>query len=178
MTTRFTSHTPESAVGKASDLLGGIVARNGSAGPMVRTMAGSPSVLGGYLELSRAMKRSRLDRAVSERISLAVQARLGCEVCIAAHTSGARDAGVSDEEIELAKQGTSSDPTIAPLVELARRVDRQPAAVTAEHIEELRHLGYRDRDILDVVGLVSLNVLTGAFNLVAGLEPETLVATA
>ena len=178
MTTRFPAHSPESAVGKAGDLLGGIIARSGSAGPMVRTMAGSPSVLGGYLELSRAMKRSRLDRAISERISLAVQARLGCELCLAAHTSGARSAGVSDEEIELAKQGTSSDPTVAVIVELARRVDTQPASITAEHIDELRRLGYRDRDILDVVGLVALNVLTGAFNLVAGLEPEHLAATA
>lgn len=178
MTTRFPAHTPESAVGKAGDLLSSIIARNGSAGPMVRTMAGSPSVLGGYLELSRAMKRSRLDRAVSERISLAVQARLGCDLCLAAHTSGARRAGVTDEEIELAKQGTSSDPAIAAIVDFARRVHTEPASITAEQIDELRRLGYRDRDILDVVGLVALNVLTGAFNLVAGLEPENLAATA
>jgi hypothetical protein len=34
-------------------------------------------------------------------------------------------------------------------------------------------VGYSDREILDVVGLVALNVLTGSFNLVAGLEPPT-----
>ncbi|NNV08326.1 alkylhydroperoxidase, partial [Geobacillus sp. MMMUD3] len=28
-----------------------------------------------------------------------------------------------------------------------------------------------DREISDVVGVVSLNILTGAFNLVAGLTP-------
>jgi AhpD family alkylhydroperoxidase len=170
MTSRFPSHTPESAVGRAGDLLGDIVARTGSAGAMVRTMAGSPSVLGGYLELSRAMKRSRLDRAVSERISLAVQARLGCELCLAAHADGARTAGVTEAEIELAQRGTSSDPAIAAIVAFARRIDTEPSTVTAEHVDELRRLGYRDRDILDVVGLVALNVLTGAFNLVAGLE--------
>jgi AhpD family alkylhydroperoxidase len=177
MTTRFPSHTPMTAVGRAGDLLGGIVARNGSAGPMVRTMAGSPSVLSGYLELSRAMKRSRLERAISERISLAVQARIGCAVCIAAHTSGARSIGVTDEEIELAKQGTSRDPAVATIVDFARRVHTDPASIEADHIDELRHHGYRDRDILDVVGLVALNVLTGSFNLVAGLEPEHLAAT-
>ena len=72
---RFPSHSTDTATGKAAERLGDIVARNGSAGTMVRTMAGSLSVLGGYLELSRAMKRSRLDRAISERVSLAVQAR-------------------------------------------------------------------------------------------------------
>lgn len=72
---RFPAHSPDTASGKAADLLGDIVGRTGSAGAMVRTMAGSPSMLGGYLELSKAMNRSRLDRAISERISLAVQAR-------------------------------------------------------------------------------------------------------
>ena len=32
-------------------------------------------------------------------------------------------------------------------------------------------LGWRDEQIADVVGLVALNLLTGAFNLVAGIHP-------
>lgn len=175
---RFPAHTPDTATGKAADLLGDIVGRTGSAGVMVRTMAGSPSMLGGYLELSKAMKRSRLDRAISERISLAVQARLGCALCLEAHTAGARAAGVSDTEIALAKKGTSADPAVAAIVAYGQQVDTDPASVTAETIDELRALGHRDRDLLDVVALVALNVLTGTFNLVTGLEPETLAATA
>jgi AhpD family alkylhydroperoxidase len=166
--TRFPEHTPESAAGKAAELLFDIVARNGSAGSMVRTMAGSPSVLAGYLDLSRAMKR----------ISLAVQAVLGCALCLGAHTSAARAAGVSEEEIELAQQGTSADPRIAAIVAFGRRVHAEPASITAEEVGALRSLGYRDRDVLDVVGLVALNVLTGSFNLVAGLEPQRLAPTA
>ncbi len=64
---------PDQAPSTARDLLGGIVARHGDAGPMVRTMAHSPAVLQGYLELSRAMKRSAIARPLSEKISLAVQ---------------------------------------------------------------------------------------------------------
>jgi AhpD family alkylhydroperoxidase len=179
MSNRFPAHEPGSAVGAAADLLAAVLERNGSAGAMVRTMAGSPSVLGGYLELSRAMKRSRLNRAVSERISLAVQARLGCGLCLEAHADGARRAGVPEDEIELAKQGTSSIPSVAAIVGFGRRVHADPASISDADIDELRRLGYRDRDILDVVGLVALNVLTGGFNLVAGLEPTNhLAATA
>lgn len=45
-------------------------------------------------------------------------------------------------------------------------------ARTPNDINELRSDGYSDRDVLDVVGLVALNVLTGTFNIVTGLEPE------
>ncbi|MGK4593762.1 hypothetical protein [Amycolatopsis sp. w19] len=36
---------------------------------------------------------------------------------------------------------------------------------------ELRRHGWSDQHIADTVGLVALNLLTGSFNLVAGLEP-------
>jgi hypothetical protein len=122
MLTRFPAHTPESALGSAHELLAGVIGRAGSAGPMVRTMAGSPSVRGGYLDLSTAMKRSRVDRAVSERIS----------------------------------RGTSSIPSVAAIAAFASRVHAEPASVTADD---------------------ALNVLTGSFNLVAGLEPAPELAT-
>jgi hypothetical protein len=52
---------PEQASGgTARTLLRGIIDRHGDAGPMVRTMAHSPALLQGYLELSRAMKRSAI----------------------------------------------------------------------------------------------------------------------
>jgi hypothetical protein len=38
-------------------------------------------------------------------------------------------------------------------------------------VEDLHDLGYSDRELADVVGMVTLNVLTGAFNLVTGLQP-------
>lgn len=169
--TRFTALTPETAQGRSAELLGDLWERHGTAGPMVRTMAHSPALLGGYLELSRANKRSGLDRRTSERVALAVQAWLGCETCLAAHTEGARQLGVDDTEIELAKQGTSTNPRTAALIGFGLRVLVEPAALADGDIDQLRDLGYSDREILDVVALVALQLLTGGFNLVAGLRP-------
>ncbi|WP_234880113.1 carboxymuconolactone decarboxylase family protein [Mycolicibacterium litorale] len=138
---------------------------------MVATMAHSPAVLGGYLDLSRAMKRSKLPRQITERISLAVQHHQGCVLCLAAHTNGARAAGVDDAEITKAREGTSADPAIAAIVAFGLQVHTAPATITDDQITGLRQHGYTDRQITDVVGIVALNVLTGAFNLVAGLQP-------
>jgi len=170
---RFTAHTPDTATGRAHDALTLLWDRHGDdVGVMARTMANSPSVLEGYLDLSRAMKRSTLPRRLAEQISLSIQQRLGCAMCIAAHTDAARVAGLSDAEIALARSGTASDPAAAALIAYATQVHLSPASVTGEQIDDLRRLGHSDRQLLDVVGLVALNQLTGALNLVAGLHPE------
>jgi AhpD family alkylhydroperoxidase len=135
-------------------------------------MAGSPSLLEGYLDLSRAMKRTTLARSLSEQISLSIQQQLDCAMCLVAHTAAARAAGLSDDDIRLARAGTASDPAAAALIAYANRVHRAPATVTSEQIDDLRRIGHSDRQLLDVVGLVALNHLTGAFNLVAGLHPD------
>jgi AhpD family alkylhydroperoxidase len=164
--------TPEQATSTAKTLLGDIIERHGDAGPMVRTMAHSPALLQGYLELSRAMKRSAIPRALSEKISLAVQEWLGCDLCIQAHTAAARVAGVSDADIALARHGTATDAREATRITYAMRVLTEPNTITDDDVAELRRHGWSDRIIADVVGLVALNQLTGAFNLVAGLEPD------
>lgn len=167
----LTPLTPDTAVGASRDLLADLVSRHGRIGDMVSTMAHSPAVLGGYLQLSRAMGRAKLDRKVSERISIAVQVQQGCGLCLDAHLSAARKLGVDEEEIERARAGTSADPAIAAIITLALQVYREPTSITEEQINALREHGYSDRAIADVVGVVTLNILTGAFNLLAGLTP-------
>ena len=158
------------AEGQARELLHELVQRGGEPGPMVRAMANAPALLRGYLDLSRAMKRTHIDRRITERINLAVHERLKCDYCLVAHTRAARRLGVPDSEIRLARQGTSSDPAIAAIVAFAQHVLAAPAEVADADIERLRALGYRDEQIAEVAGLVAQQLLTGAFNLIAGIH--------
>jgi AhpD family alkylhydroperoxidase len=160
----------EQAKGKARELLDEVVERGGEPGPMVRAMATAPALLRGYLDLTRAMKRSHIDRRIIERINLAVHEWLGCDYCLVAHTRAARHLGVPDTEIELARQGTSRDPAIASIVAFAQQVLAGPAEIGDADVDELRAHGYRDEQIAEVAGLVSLQLLTGAFNLIAGIH--------
>jgi uncharacterized peroxidase-related enzyme len=163
---------------KARELVDEYAARAGEPGPMIRTMAIAPAVLRGYLDLNRAMKRSHLDRRITERIALAAQAWIGCEYCVAAHTAAAQKLGLSDRDIELAKQGTATDPAIASIVAFGQQVIAAPAEISDADIQRLRTRGYSDEQITEVVGIVSLMLLTGAFNLVAGIEPSNTARSA
>lgn len=169
---RLAQLTPQTATGASRDLLTDLVSRHGQIGDMVATMAHSPAVLTGYLQLSRAMKRAKLSRKVSELISIAVQTQQGCGLCLESHISAAFALGIDDEEIDRARTGTSADPGVAAMITLALQVYREPTSITDEQILALYDHGYSDREITDVVGVVSLNILTGAFNLVAGLTPH------
>jgi AhpD family alkylhydroperoxidase len=160
----------ERAEGKARELLDELVQRGGEPGPMVRAMANAPALLRGYLDLTRAMKRSHLDRRITERINLAVHEWLSCDYCLVAHTRAARQLGVAESEIQLARQGTSSDPAIAAIVAFAQQVLAAPAEIGDGDIERLHANGYRDEQIAEVAGLVGLQLLTGAFNLIAGIH--------
>ncbi|MFE4670523.1 carboxymuconolactone decarboxylase family protein [Streptomyces sp. NPDC056716] len=168
---RLTRLTPDTAVGASRDLLTELASRHGQLGDMVSTMAHSPAVLGGYLQLSRAMGRAKLSRATSERISIAIQVQQGCGLCLDSHVSAARAMGVDEEEIERARAGTSADPATAAIIALALQIYREPTSITDEQVTALREHGHSDRAIADVVGVVALNILTGSFNLLAGLTP-------
>jgi uncharacterized peroxidase-related enzyme len=169
---RIAPLTPTTAPGTAREMLAELVARHGTVGTMVATMAHSPAVLGGYLQLSRAMRRAKLSRRVSELVSIAIQARQGCLLCLEAHESAAKALGVSAEEIVAARRGASADSRTAAMIALGLAIYRNPTAITDAQVEGLRSHGYTDREIVDLVGVVALNLLTGAFNLVAGLRPE------
>src|SRR3954467_15807436 len=76
----------DQADGKARALLDELGQRGGAPGPMVRAMANAPTLLRGYFDLTRAMKRTHLDRRIVERINLAVHQWLSCDYCLVAHT--------------------------------------------------------------------------------------------
>jgi AhpD family alkylhydroperoxidase len=160
----------DEAQGRARELLDEVVARGGDPGPMVRTMARAPALLRGYLDLSRAMKRSHIDRPTIERINLAVHGHLDCDYCVVAHTRAARALGVPDSEIELALRGTSRDPAIAALVAFAVQALTKPDEIGDADLERLHEHGYDDEQIAEVAGLVALQLLTGSFNLIAGIH--------
>lgn len=160
---------PTAPPDRSRDLLAELTGR---AGPMVSTMAHSPALLQGYLGLSRAIKRVALPRALSEKISLAVQEWIGCDLCLAAHTEAGLRAGLSEADVALARQGLSTDDRETALIELAVRLLAEPSSITDDDVAGVRARGWSDRVLADVVGLVALNNLTGSFNLLAGLSAK------
>ena len=153
---RITPLDVHNAEPRSRELLDELASRGTEPGPMVRAMANAPALLRGYVELSRAMKRSHLDRRVSERISLAVQEWLGCGYCVEAHSRAARALGLSETDIELARQGTATDPRSPRWWRSASRCSPLRRRSPTSRYRSCAHRATRDEQIAEVPGLVAL----------------------
>src|SRR6201988_3165470 len=82
----FTPVHPDSATGKAAELLAQVQKSLGQTPNMTKVMANSPALLKGYLSLSGAAAGGALPAAVRERLAISTAQLNGCEYCLSAHT--------------------------------------------------------------------------------------------
>lgn len=166
---RVQSIHPRSAEESVRKLYDPIRSKLGRVPNMMRVMANSPAVLKGYLGLSDSLS-STLDAAERELIALAVAGVNGCDYCDAAHSTLARRAGLTPEEIFDARNATGHGARRGALVHLAATIAATRGQIEDFEIEEARDAGLTDADIAEVVANVALNFFTNLINNVA--EPE------
>ena len=158
---------PESATGKAKELLDAVQGKLGLVPNLTRAMANSPAVLEGYLGLSGALGKGRLSAKNREQIALAVgQANL-CDYCLAAHSAIGKMVGLTPEQILDSRRGTAVDPKSDAVIRFARKVVDERGRVNDTDIADVRAAGLNDGAIAEVVANVALNIFTNYFNHVA-----------
>ncbi len=148
---------------------------------MMRSMAHSPALLGGYLALSGALSEARLDAPIRERIALALAETSRCGYCLAAHVVLGRMAGLAPEEIDAARRGVSGDAKAEAALRLALAIREHTGDVGAPALADARAAGLDDAEIVEIVGVVALNLLTNMFNRLAATEidfPKIALAAA
>jgi uncharacterized peroxidase-related enzyme len=167
---RIDAIDPRQAAPSVAPLLDAVKKQLGVTPNMMRTMAHSPAVLRGYLELNKALAMSSLGRTIGEQIALLTAERNGCDYCAAAHTALGKAAGLSDAAIDAARDGRGEDPRAAAALALAGAVIDMRGHVTDDALAAARSAGLSDGEIGEVVGHVALNVFTNYFNVLAGTD--------
>jgi uncharacterized peroxidase-related enzyme len=147
-----------------------IRAQHGGIPNIFRAMANSPAVLEGFLGLARAAKKSSIPAVLSEKIALSVGQINRCRYCISAHAVAAGNAGLTSEEISAARRGDSSDPREQAILTFVRLIVENRGWVSDEQVQMLRSVGVSDKELVEIVLLVSTNMFTNYFNHVT--EPE------
>jgi alkylhydroperoxidase family enzyme len=71
-----------------------------------------------------------------------------------------------------ARRAEASDPKTSAALRFAAKTVGERGHVSAQEVEKLRDAGFGDEEIVEIIGLVALNLFRNYFNLIAGTEVD------
>jgi len=157
---------------QAQELLKQVKSKFGKIPNVFKMMANSSAVLQSYLSFSGALSTGKLDAQIQERLALMFSQINDCEYCLGAHSVIAKGAGLSENEIMLARQGHSADEKAAKALQFAYSVYNSAGHVNDAELEAVKQAGFSSEEILEIIAAVSLNLLTNTLNAVAQTEMD------
>ena len=166
---RFHVHDELSAPEGSAPILRGALATAGQLPNFLGVLAGSPAALRAYARFRSELRRGALQLATLERIALAVAQYHGSAPGLALHARTARNAGLTLDEVALARRFESREAKEAALLRFLQPLltnDRRPQHL----VEEAREAGWSDEQLLEAIAYVSLESFTAMVN-VAGDVP-------
>lgn len=137
---------------------------------LLRALAHSPAALNAYVGFNSALGEGQLPAALREQIAIAVANANACDYCLSAHTALGKRAGLTPQDLDLARNAEAPDSKTAAALQFAVDVVRKRALLPATDVERLRQAGYSDGEIVEIVAVIAINIFTNYFNHLAGTE--------
>lgn len=162
--------TPEQANDEQAELYQAIQGQLGMVPNFLKIFANSPAALRAFLGLHGIANEGSLDPQTRERIALGLAEQNACEYCVSAHSAIGRKAGLSNEEIEANRAGSSQDAKAAVAVKFARSLAEHNGEVSTSELLEIRNAGYDDAQIVEIITHVGMNVLTNILGKASRVE--------
>jgi len=169
---RLTAIQPQAATGKAKELLDAVQAKFKITPNMMKVMANSPAVLEAYLSFNGALGNGALDAKLREEIALEVGEQNSCQYCVSAHTAIGKLTGLTDSEINQAREARSGSARNAAALQFARQLVMKRGRATDADVEAVRRVGFSDGEIGEIIAHVALNIFTNYFNNTAEVEVD------
>lgn len=167
---RLNSISPESAEGEVKQLYQLIQKKMNTVPNIFKNMGNSPAVLKGYFALSDAAGQTSLSPKLREQIALTVgQANL-CNYCLSAHTMIGHSTGLSDTDILKARKGASADKKENAILAFVKKVIDKKGNTTDEDVSHLKAEGVTDKELVEIILVISLNMFTNYFNHITNTE--------
>jgi AhpD family alkylhydroperoxidase len=95
-----------------------------------------------------------------------------CQYCVSAHTAIGKMVGLTESEIEAAREARSNSARNAAALEFARQVVAKKGQVSNSDFEAVRNAGFSDGEIAEIIAHVALNIFTNYFNTAAQVEVD------
>ncbi len=157
---------PGEATGETKVLFDGILERLPRVPNMLRPLGHLPTVLGAYLKLTDAFNHQLTER-LRDLITITVAQATGGDYLLSfAHLLAKRE-GVSDDQMNAARHGTSPDAKTAAVLRFALKAAREHGHVSAGDLAAVREAGYTEPELVAIVAYISFTLFRVYFNLMA-----------
>jgi uncharacterized peroxidase-related enzyme len=161
---RLTVPAPEDVPVGTQGILDNVGTMFGFVPNMFKTLASNPTVLDVVMSLQGTTARV-LDAKTRHTIALAVSQANGCSYCLAVHSYVSSEfGGMSNDDITLARSGSSTDPKRAAAARFAQQVVNSRGQVSDAELAAVRDAGYTDPQILAIVTVAVQFLLTNFIN--------------
>ncbi len=161
---RLNVPSPDDVPDGVEGILDSVGAQFGFVPNMFATLASNPTVLDVVMTLQGTLSRV-LDAKTRHTIALAVSQANGCGYCLAMHTYVSSElGGMSSDDIDLARAGSSIDPKRAAVARFAQQVVESRGQVSDADLAAVRGAGYTDAQILAIVTVAVQVLLTNFIN--------------
>ncbi len=152
MTKILAVHTKESASKEGGQALARLHDAIGVIPNLAATMAESPALLHGFLDLRERLAQTGFSGAEIQVLSLVSAYENRCGWCVAFHTAMALKEGVSRESVDLLRDGRApAEARLAALSEYARGVVQRRGDIGEAGLNVFLAAGFSKQQALDVV---------------------------
>lgn len=165
-------HTIDSAPAESKPALRVLEQGLGFVPNLAATMAESPTLVSGFVDLRRTLAAGELTGVEREIVALATSLENRCDYCMATHSTFALMHGADESAVAAARAGAApDDASLGALYRFARGLVARKGHVTERHIEELLDAGYSRAGMFEVVAQAGHTTLA---NLAHGISKAPL----
>lgn len=156
--------------GKNQEMLSQFEKNLGLTPNILKQMGNSPAALEAFMSAREALSKGLLDESMRALIGITIAETYSCEYLLAARVAMAKKAGMTDEELKLARDQTSKDAKKDVGIQFVRNLVLRHAEVSGSDVADLKTAGYNDGEIVELIANASLNMQ--AYYLIQIAQPE------
>ncbi|MEO8542544.1 MAG: carboxymuconolactone decarboxylase family protein [Burkholderiaceae bacterium] len=125
----------------------------------IKVLANSPTALKAFMGMLLIANQGSLSRQTCARIAIAIAQRHSCEYDSKNLAASGHKVGLTGNEIDANREGTSEDARAAVAVRLALSLSETIGAVESAQLTHARVSGFTNADIVEIIAHVGMNLL-------------------
>ena len=144
--------------GKNSEMLAQMEKSMGLMPNIMKQMANSPAALEAFLSSKEALSKGQLSDKMRALIGILIAETYSCGYMLSARVAQAKQAGMRDEDIQKAKDQSSSDAKEDRGLQFVRNLVLRHGELPASELAELKAAGYNEGEIVELIANTSFNM--------------------